>query len=258
MLEVEGLDVRYGRTHAVRGVSLSVGQDEVVTVLGANGAGKTSLLRALQGMVPAAGGQIRFDGVDITRMSPPQRLQRHLALVPEGRQIMISLSVHENLLMGAYCRHDGGVARDVDGIYDRFPNLAARRHMPASVLSGGEQQMLAISRALLAKPRLMMLDEPSLGLSPLLVERLFGLLGSLRDEGLAILLVEQNTQMALEVASRGLVMELGSVVLQGPADDLRHNDRLAAAYLGHAAPAATPAAPLSSPPATPPSSNGRA
>jgi branched-chain amino acid transport system ATP-binding protein len=240
LLEVEGLDVRYGRTHAVRAVSLSVAQDEVVTVLGANGAGKTSLLRALQGMVPAAGGQIRFDGVDITRMSPPQRLRKHLALVPEGRQIIISLSVHENLLMGAYCRDDAGVSRDVDGIYDRFPNLAARRHMPASVLSGGEQQMLAISRALLAKPRLMMLDEPSLGLSPLLVERLFGLLGSLRDEGLAILLVEQNTQMALDVAARGLVMELGSVVLQGSADELRHNDRLAAAYLGHAAPADSP------------------
>ncbi|MFY8038596.1 MAG: ABC transporter ATP-binding protein [Bosea sp. (in: a-proteobacteria)] len=240
LLEVEGLDVRYGRTHAVRAVSLSVAQDEVVTVLGANGAGKTSLLRALQGMVPAAGGQIRFDGVDITRMSPPQRLRKHLALVPEGRQIIISLSVHENLLMGAYCRDDAGVGRDVDSIYDRFPNLAARRHMPASVLSGGEQQMLAISRALLAKPRLMMLDEPSLGLSPLLVERLFGLLGSLRDEGLAILLVEQNTQMALDVAARGLVMELGSVVLQGSADELRHNDRLAAAYLGHAAPADSP------------------
>lgn len=240
LLEVEGLDVRYGRTHAVRAMSLSVAQDEVVTVLGANGAGKTSLLRALQGMVPAAGGQIRFDGVDITRMSPPQRLRKHLALVPEGRQIIISLSVHENLLMGAYCRDDAGVSRDVDGIYDRFPNLAARRHMPASVLSGGEQQMLAISRALLAKPRLMMLDEPSLGLSPLLVERLFGLLGSLRDEGLAILLVEQNTQMALDVAARGLVMELGSVVLQGSADELRHNDRLAAAYLGHAAPADRP------------------
>jgi branched-chain amino acid transport system ATP-binding protein len=240
LLEVESLDVRYGRTHAVRAVSLSVAQDEVVTVLGANGAGKTSLLRALQGMVPAAGGQIRFDGVDITRMSPPQRLRRHLALVPEGRQIIISLSVHENLLMGAYCRDDAGVSRDVDGIYDRFPNLAARRHMPASVLSGGEQQMLAISRALLARPRLMMLDEPSLGLSPLLVERLFGLLGSLRDEGLAILLVEQNTQMALDVAARGLVMELGSVVLQGSADELRHNDRLAAAYLGHGAPADSP------------------
>ena len=233
LLEVEELDVRYGRTHAVRGVSLSVGADEIVTVLGSNGAGKTSLLRALQGLVPVAAGRIRFDGQDITRLSPPQRLRRHLALVPEGRQIVLSLSVHENLQMGAYCRDDGEVGRDIDAIYDRFPNLAARRVMPASVLSGGEQQMLAISRALLARPRLMMLDEPSLGLSPLLVERLFGLIASLRDEGIAILLVEQNTHMALEVAGRGLVMELGRVALEGPAQELRQSDRLAAAYLGH-------------------------
>jgi branched-chain amino acid transport system ATP-binding protein len=233
LLEVEELDVRYGRTHAVRGVSLSVGADEIVTVLGSNGAGKTSLLRALQGLVPISGGRIRFDGDDITKLSPPQRLRRNLALVPEGRQIVLSLTVHENLQMGAYCRDDGEVGRDIDAIYDRFPNLAARKLMPASVLSGGEQQMLAISRALLARPRLMMLDEPSLGLSPLLVERLFGLIASLRDEGIAILLVEQNTHMALEVAGRGLVMELGRVALQGPAQELRESDRLAAAYLGH-------------------------
>ena len=233
LLEVEELDVRYGRTHAVRGVSLTVGADEIVTVLGSNGAGKTSLLRALQGLGPIAGGRIRFDGADITRLSPPQRLRRHLALVPEGRQIVLSLTVHENLQMGAYCRDDGEVGRDIDAIYDRFPNLANRRLMPASVLSGGEQQMLAISRALLARPRLMMLDEPSLGLSPLLVERLFGLISALRDEGIAILLVEQNTHMALEVAGRGLVRELGRVALEGPAQDLRQSDRLAAAYLGH-------------------------
>ncbi len=235
LLEVEGLDVRYGRTHAVKALSLQVADDELVTVLGANGAGKTSLLRALQGLVPASAGRIRFGGVDITRMSPPERLRQRLALVPEGRQIVISLTVHENLLMGAYCRSDSDVRRDVEGVYDRFPNLAARRDMPASVLSGGEQQMLAISRALLARPRLMMLDEPSLGLSPLLVERLFDLLRNLRADGLAILLVEQNTQMALEIASRGLVMELGKVVLEGPSEALASNDRLAAAYFGHAA-----------------------
>ncbi|MCX7323501.1 MAG: ABC transporter ATP-binding protein [Hyphomicrobiales bacterium] len=236
LLEVEGLDVRYGRTHAVKALSLQVADDELVTVLGANGAGKTSLLRALQGLVPASAGRIRFGGVDITRMSPPERLRQRLALVPEGRQIVISLTVHENLLMGAYCRSDSDVRRDVEGVYDRFPNLAARRDMPASVLSGGEQQMLAISRALLARPRLMMLDEPSLGLSPLLVERLFDLLRNLRADGLAILLVEQNTQMALKIASRGLVMELGKVVLEGPSEALASNDRLAAAYFGHAAP----------------------
>jgi branched-chain amino acid transport system ATP-binding protein len=232
LLEVANLDVRYGRNHAVKGLSLTVGQDELIAVLGANGAGKSSLLRALQGLVPAACGFVRFDGEDITQLSPPERLQRNLVLVPEGRQIVIGLSVHENLQMGAYCRSDANVQRDIEAIYDRFPNLAARRKMPASVLSGGEQQMLAISRALLARPKLMMLDEPSLGLSPILVEKLFELIVSLRGEGLAILLVEQNTHMALEVASRGLVMELGNVVLEGPADVLRNDDRLAEAYLG--------------------------
>jgi branched-chain amino acid transport system ATP-binding protein len=235
LLEVASLDVRYGRTHAVKALDMSLGADELIAVLGANGAGKSSLLRALQGLVPAAGGTVRFAGEDVTPLSPPERLRRGLALVPEGRQIVIGLTVHENLQMGAYCRSDADVPRDIDAIYDRFPNLAARRRMPASVLSGGEQQMLAIGRALLARPKLMMLDEPSLGLSPLLVERLFELIVALRHEGIAILLVEQNTHMALEVASRGLVMELGKVVMHGPAETLRDNDRLADAYLGHTA-----------------------
>jgi branched-chain amino acid transport system ATP-binding protein len=213
---------------------LAVASNELVTVLGANGAGKSSLLRALQGLVPVASGRIRFAGEDITRLSPPQRLRRHLALVPEGRQIVLSLTVHENLQMGAYCRSDAAVPTDIDAVYDRFPSLAARRKMRASVLSGGEQQMLAIGRALVANPRLIMLDEPSLGLSPLLVEQLFELIAQLRADGFAVLLVEQNTQMALEVASRGLVMELGRVTLQGPAQDLRHNEKLVQAYLGHA------------------------
>jgi branched-chain amino acid transport system ATP-binding protein len=233
LLEVSNLDVRYGRNRAVKGLDLTVAADELIAVLGANGAGKSTLLRALQGLIPVSGGSIRFNGEDITRLSPPERLKRNLVLVPEGRQIVIGLSVHENLQMGAYCRTDADVSRDIDAIYDRFPNLSARRKMPASVLSGGEQQMLAIGRALLARPKLMMLDEPSLGLSPLLVEQLFQLIVDLRSEGLAILLVEQNTQMALEVASRGLVMELGSVVLQGAADVLRTDERLADAYLGH-------------------------
>ena len=233
LLEVANLDVRYGGTHAIKSLDLSVGPDELIAVLGANGAGKSSLLRAIQGLVPAAGGVVRFDGADITRLAPPERLRRGLALVPEGRQIVIGLSVHENLQMGAYCRADGGVSRDIEAIYDRFPNLAARRAMPASVLSGGEQQMLAIGRALLARPKLMMLDEPSLGLSPILVERLFELIVDLRREGIAILLVEQNTHMALDVAARALVMELGKVVLEGSAEVLRDNDKLTDAYLGH-------------------------
>jgi branched-chain amino acid transport system ATP-binding protein len=234
LLEVDRLDVRYGRNHAVKSLSFGVAADEIVTVLGSNGAGKTSLLRALQGLTPAAGGRILFDGDDITKLPPPQRLRRRLALVPEGRQIAISLSVHENLLMGAYCRDDGNVTRDINAIYERFPNLGSRRDMQASVLSGGEQQMLAISRAMLARPRLMMLDEPSLGLSPLLVERLFDLILSIHKDGLAILLVEQNTRMALEVATRGIVLELGRAVLEGPAAELRDNELLAAAYLGDA------------------------
>jgi branched-chain amino acid transport system ATP-binding protein len=232
LLEVENLDVRHGRTHAVKALSFGVGADEIVTVLGSNGAGKTSLLRALQGLTPSSGGRVVFAGEDITRLSPPQRLRRGLALVPEGRQIAISLTVHENLLMGVYCRDDGDIARDIKRIYDRFPNLGARRDMSASVLSGGEQQMLAIGRALLARPRLMMLDEPSLGLSPLLVERLFDLIVEIHRDGLAILLVEQNTQMALEIAGRGIVMELGRAALEGAAADLRDDERLAAAYLG--------------------------
>jgi branched-chain amino acid transport system ATP-binding protein len=232
LLEVANLDVRYGRNHAVKGLNLSIASDELVTVLGSNGAGKSSLLRAIQGLVPSSGGSIRFDGEEITRLSAPKRLQRRLALVPEARQIVLGLTVNENLQMGAYCRADTDIARDIDAIYDRFPNLAARRRLPASVLSGGEQQMLAIGRALLARPKLMMLDEPSLGLSPLLVEKLFELIVGLRKEGLAILLVEQNTQMALDVATRGLVMELGKVVLQGTTEALRDDDRLAHAYLG--------------------------
>ena len=232
LLEVENLDVRHGRTHAVKALSFGVGADEIVTVLGSNGAGKTSLLRALQGLTPTSGGRVVFAGEDITKLSPPQRLRRGLALVPEGRQIAISLTVHENLLMGVYCRDDGDIARDIKRIYDRFPNLGARRDMSASVLSGGEQQMLAIGRALLARPRLMMLDEPSLGLSPLLVERLFDLIVEIHRDGLAILLVEQNTQMALEIAGRGIVMELGRAALEGAAADVRDDERLAAAYLG--------------------------
>jgi branched-chain amino acid transport system ATP-binding protein len=232
LLDVADLEVRYGRTQAVRGVTLHVAAGEIVTVLGANGAGKSSLLKAIAGAVLPAAGRVLFDGTDVTGLGAPAHVARGLVLVPEGRQILVSLTVHENLQMGAYGRRDGDIARDIAAIYDRFPNLGARRDMAASVLSGGEQQMLAISRALLARPRLMMLDEPSLGLSPLLVARLFGLIGELNRDGLAILLVEQNTRMALRAASRGYVMELGRVVLDGPAEKLADNEALAAAYLG--------------------------
>jgi branched-chain amino acid transport system ATP-binding protein len=220
LLEVEGLHVRYGRTHALRGIDLTVDDGEIVTVLGANGA-------------KISAGKADFDGKSILPLRLDQRLRRGLVLVPEGRQILVSLTVHENLKLGAYQRRDdAAVAAEIEAIYARFDNLARRRDMLASCLSGGEQQMLAIGRALLARPRLLMLDEPSLGLSPLLVQRVFGLIASLNRDGLAILLIEQNTNMALSVAHRSYLLELGSIVRAGSAADMRRDDILRTAYLG--------------------------
>jgi branched-chain amino acid transport system ATP-binding protein len=233
-LEVTDLSVTYGRTRAVRQMSLNVAAGEIVTVLGANGAGKTSLLRALIGAAPPSGGAIRFEGRDVTALGPTARVRAGMALVPEGRQIFVSMSVHENLLMGGHLRRDGAMGRDLDAVYDRFPNLAARRDMKASVLSGGEQQMLAVGRALIGRPKLMMLDEPSLGLSPLFVDKLFSLIRELNGDGLSILLVEQNTAMALDIAGRGYVLDLGAVTLEGSADALRADPAMAEAYLGAA------------------------
>jgi len=232
LLEVEKLDVRYGRNHAVKAMDLAVEEGEIVTVLGANGAGKSSLLKAIQGTVKPARGRVRFAGREIGGWSAPRRVNNGLTLVPEGRQIFVSLTVHENLQLGAYTRRDS-YEREIDEIYQRFPNLGQRRAMPASVLSGGEQQMLAIGRALVAKPRLMMLDEPSLGLSPILVVELFKLIDRLNRDGLSILLVEQNTHMALQSANRGYVLELGRTVMQGTPAELKDQERkLEAAYLG--------------------------
>ena len=230
LLDATGINVRYGRNHAVRDVDISIEDGEIITVLGANGAGKSSLLKALSG-TEKFDGSIMFDGTDISGWSPPRRVQAGMVLVPEGRQIFVSLTVHENLLMGAYCRTED-VSAEAEAIYERFPNLAERRNMLASVLSGGEQQMLAISRAMLAKPKLMLLDEPSLGLSPRLVSQLFELIKDLNRDGLAIILVEQNTNKALAAAARGFVLELGTVVLSGPAADLLNDSRLEEAYLG--------------------------
>ena len=231
LLEADDIDVVYGRTHAVRQVSLRIDTGEIVAVLGANGAGKSSLLKAIQGMVRPARGEVAFKGRSVLRRSAAWRVGQGLVLVPEGRQIFVSLTVHENLLMGAYTRADDTRA-EIEAIYERFPHLAQRRDMPASVLSGGEQQMLAIGRALLSRPALMMLDEPSLGLSPILVQALFSLIADLNRGGLSILLVEQNTHMALSTAHRAYVLELGRLVLQGDARELATNPRMVAAYLG--------------------------
>lgn len=237
LLTVHNLDVRYGRVEAVRGVSLHLARGEVVAVVGANGAGKSSLLRALLGVQRLTGGRIEFDGADITAWPASRRVAEGLVLVPEGRRIVTTLTVHENLLIGAFHRRASrALAHEIDEIYRRFPNLAARRDSPAAVLSGGEQQMLAIGRAMVAAPKLMMLDEPSLGLSPRLSDEVFACIRSLsRDAGITILLIEQNTKRALELANRAYVMELGLMVSEGEPGKLAADSRLLEAYLGRRA-----------------------
>ena len=233
LLDVDRLSVRYGRVHAVRESSIAVAEGELVAVLGANGAGKSSLLKAIMGVTPAEAGTIRLRGRDLSDASPAERIAAGLCLVPEGRRIVMSLSVEENLLMGAYARRDQRAVRaEIAGHYERFPNLGSRRHLAASVLSGGEQQMLAIARAVIARPTVMLLDEPSLGLSPLLVRELFRLLGELNRQGIALLLVEQNTRQALKLSARAYVMELGAIVMQDKPQALLADERLVAAYLG--------------------------
>jgi len=232
---VHELEVRYGRVQAVRGISMTLAEGEVVAVLGANGAGKSSLLRAVLGLTRPSGGTIAFAGRDITHCPVSERVRGGLVLVPEGRRIVTTLTVHENLLMGAFHRRDHrAVAAEIADVYDRFPHLAARRHNPALVLSGGEQQMLAIARGLLARPKLMMLDEPSLGLSPKLANDVFGIIRSLnREKGQSVLLVEQNTQRALALADRAYVLELGRVAMEGSPNRILADQALQAAYLGH-------------------------
>ena len=236
LLEARDIGVRYGRIQAVREMGVSVGEGEIVAVLGANGAGKSSLLKALLGLVPAHAGSALFDGKNILELTPAERIRRGLALVPEGRRIVMTLSIEENLLMGAWGRRDPAAVRaEIAAVYERFPNLGARRHLPGSVLSGGEQQMLAIARGVLARPRLLMLDEPSLGLSPLLVAQMFAHLAELNRAGIALLLVEQNTRKALALAQRAFVMELGRPVMEGSPEQLLADQRMSAAYLGGAA-----------------------
>jgi branched-chain amino acid transport system ATP-binding protein len=235
LLELDAIDVRYGRIHALKAASLTVAPGEIVAVLGANGAGKSSLLRAALGLVRPRAGGVRFDGAEIGAWPTSARVRHGLVLVPEGRRILMSLSVEDNLLMGAYNRRDRVPIRtEIAALYELFPQLGQRRDLPAAVLSGGEQQMLAIGRALLARPKLMMLDEPSLGLSPKLVNELFELIARLNRDGLSMLLVEQNTHKALAHATRAYVLELGQVVMEGPPDRLLADPGLQQAYLGQA------------------------
>jgi branched-chain amino acid transport system ATP-binding protein len=233
LLALENLQVSYGGIRAVKGIDLTVEQGELVCLIGANGAGKTTTLKAITGLARAAGGRILHEGVDISGLKPHQIARRALALVPEGRGVFSQLTIEENLAMGAYARSDrAGIAADVERSFTLFPRLKERRSQVAGTLSGGEQQMLAIARALMSRPRLLLLDEPSMGLAPLMVERIFEVVRTIAAEGVTLLLVEQNARLALEASHRGYVLEGGTVALSGPARELLDNPRIREAYLG--------------------------
>jgi branched-chain amino acid transport system ATP-binding protein len=232
-LTVEGLDVFYGAVHALKGVSIHAEAGEIVTLLGANGAGKTTLLRTISGLVPAKSGRVHFEGRDITRVPAHEIVALGLSQAPEGRMVFANLSAEDNLELGAYRRNDrAGIREDRDAMFALFPRLLERRKQLAGTLSGGEQQMLAIARALMSRPRLVLLDEPSLGIAPLLVRDIFRNIVEINRRGVTVLLVEQNAYMALSIAGRGYVLETGRVVLEDAASRLAANDQVRAAYLG--------------------------
>ena len=233
MLVLDGVTARYGAVTALSGISLTVAAGEFVSLIGANGAGKTTTLKAISGLVPAAAGRIRFEDEDIQGLPPQDILKRGIAHCPEGRRVFPHMTVDENLAMGAYVRTDAAaIAADLERVFTHFPILKERRRQPAGTLSGGEQQMLAIGRALMARPRLILFDEPSLGLAPTVVETVFGIIAGIQREGATVLMVEQNAYMALRLASRGYVMETGRIMLEGPASVLAENDHVRKAYLG--------------------------
>ena len=233
MLEVSGLRVAYGGIQAVRGIDFHVEQGEMVALIGANGAGKTSTLKALSRLLNAAGGSIRYNGREISQLEPHQLIGEGIALVPEGRGVFPRMSVLENLLMGAYSRTDKAeISADIDHVYSLLPRLRERAQQLAGTLSGGEQQMLAIGRALMSRPKLLFLDEPSMGLAPLLVQKIFEVIKAVADEGMTILLVEQNAKLALEVSQRGYVMESGEITFTDESARLLSNPKVREAYLG--------------------------
>jgi branched-chain amino acid transport system ATP-binding protein len=229
LLEVQALSSHHGRIQTLHGIDLVIRESERVALVGANGAGKTTLLRTISGVQAATGGSVRFAGRDITRVPPARRVRLGIGQVPEGRQMFGPMSVEDNLLLGGYTRSRSERAQDLAQVYERFPVLEERRRQPAGTLSGGEQQMLAIGRALMARPRLLLLDEPSMGLAPRIVEQIFAVIRELRG---TILLVEQNAQAALGVADRGYVVESGRIVLEGPSRALLEDEQVKAAYLG--------------------------
>ena len=233
MLEVTGLRVAYGGIQAVRGISFHVNDGEMVALIGANGAGKTSTLKALSRLLSAAGGSVRYAGREISTLQPHQLVSAGIALVPEGRGVFPRMSIVDNLLMGAYSRNDkDGIAADQDHVFSLFPRLAERAQQLAGTLSGGEQQMLAIGRALMSRPKLLLLDEPSMGLAPLMVQKIFEVIRTVAAEGMTVLLVEQNAKLALEVSQRGYVMESGEITLTDDSSKLLDSPKVREAYLG--------------------------
>ena len=233
MLEVENLHVFYGMIHALKGVSFSVDQGEVIALIGANGAGKTTTLHTITGLLPAKQGSIRFEGKDITKTPAHKIVEMGIAHVPEGRRIFSQLNVYENLIMGAFTRKDKAEIEDsLAMVYRRFPRLEERKNQRAGTLSGGEQQMLAMGRALMSRPRLIVMDEPSMGLSPIFVNEIFVIIQVVSDSGTTVLLVEQNARKALSIADRAYVLETGKVTMEGKADELLHNEAVQKAYLG--------------------------
>ncbi len=232
VLEIKGLTSHYGRIQALHGVDIEVREGQLVALVGANGAGKTTLLRTLSGVQPASGGSIRLHETEITRMSADKRVRAGICQVPEGRQVFGPMSIEDNLRLGAFTRSKGEIDSDLGKMYELFPILKEKRRLPAGTLSGGQQQMLAMARALMGRPRLLLLDEPSMGLAPLLVEEVFRIVANLKAQGITILLVEQNAHTALAIADVGYVLETGSVTLSGPGRELLKNEQVKAAYLG--------------------------
>jgi len=233
VLEVDGIHTYYGAIQALKGVSLEVGEGEIVTLLGSNGAGKTTTLRSINGLNHPRRGRIVFQGDDVTRTPPHDIVKRGISQSPEGRKLFPRMSVMENLEMGAFQRNDRGqISEDIDRVFSLFPRLAERKSQKAGTLSGGEQQMCAIGRALMARPKLLLLDEPSMGLAPILVEKIFGIVKEINEQGTPILLVEQNALMALEIADRGYVLETGKVALANDAAALRRDEQVRKTYLG--------------------------
>ena len=231
MLEVKDLKVSYGAVQALDGISLTVNDGEIVSLIGANGAGKTTALRTITGLEKASAGRIVFDGQDLRKTDPSRIISLKLAHVPEGRHIFPEMTVEENLEMGAYA-DPAGMAGTMQNVYTRFPRLKERRRQLAGTLSGGEQQMLAVGRALMAKPKMILMDEPSMGLSPLLVQEIFDIIWEVNRQGITILLVEQNARMALSISDRAYVLETGRITIQGKAGDLLNDERVKRAYLG--------------------------